>query len=114
LWGEHFQWINRSRVEYRLFPEKDSWRLRNKMRINLQQTDLGFTPFIDNELFISPFETGFDQNRSRLGVQWPLAQGQSLELAYQWRWRKNTQDVWDNDHILTLFFFFNPKLMEAS
>lgn len=104
-WGEHFQWINRSRLEYQVFPDKDNWRLRNKMRINLKQTDLGFTPFIDNEIFVSPRDKGFDQNRSRIGMQWPVAQGQSVELAYQWRWRKNTQEVWDSDHILMLFYF---------
>jgi hypothetical protein len=114
FWGEHFQWINRSRLEYRIFPERDSWRLRNKMRVNYKETLLGFTPFVDNEFFVSPRDTGFDQNRSRIGIQWPVAQGQSLELAYQWRWRKNRQELWDSDHILMLFYFFNPTPMEAS
>lgn len=113
-WGEHFQWINRSRLEYRIFPDRDNWRLRNKMRINLKQTPLGFTPFIDNEFFISPFDKGFDQNRSRIGTQWPIANGQSLELAYQWRLRKNMQEVWDSDHILMLFYFFNTNAVEAT
>ena len=111
-WGDHWHWINRSRLEYRLFPDKDSWRLRNKMRINFKATDFVFTPFADNELFISPRDKGFDQNRSRIGVQWPTAHGQSVELAYQWRWRKNAQEVWDSDHILMLFYFFNTDAME--
>lgn len=113
-WGEHLRWINRSRLEYRLFPDKDSWRLRNKMRVNFKAADLGFTPFIDNEFFISPLDKGFDQNRSRVGVQWPVTNGQSLELAYQWRLRKNMQEVWDSDHILMLFYFFNTNAVEAS
>lgn len=113
-WGEHFQWANRTRLEYRLFPDQDSWRLRNKMRLNFKSAELGFTPFVDNEFFISPTELGFDQNRSRLGVVWPVSQGQSLELAYQWRWRKNKQELWDSDHILMLVYFFNPNAMEAS
>lgn len=115
LWGKHWKWVNRSRLEYRLFPDQDSWRFRNKMRLNLIQTDLGFVPFVDNEFFVSPFDKGFDQNRSRLGLQWKLpSAGQSVEIAYQWRWRKNAKDVWDNDHILMLFYFFNPNFAEVS
>lgn len=113
--GEHLRWINRSRVEYRMFPDRHSWRLRNKLRFDLIRTELPFVPFIDNEIFVSPFDKGFDQNRSRIGAQWQLpGSGQSLELAYQWRWRKNAQEVWDSDHILMLFYFFNPPFQEAS
>lgn len=114
-WGEHLQWINRSRVEYRVFPDHETWRLRNKVRLNFVQTELPFVPFLDNEVFVSPLDKGFDQNRSRIGAQWQLPwSGQSVELAYQWRWRKNAQEVWDSDHILMLFYFFNPPFQEAS
>ena len=66
-------------------------------------------------VFVSPLDKGFDQNRSRIGAQWQLPwSGQSVELAYQWRWRKNAQEVWDSDHILMLFYFFNPPFQEAS
>jgi hypothetical protein len=105
-WGETIAWGNRSRLEYRVFPDQAQWRFRNQSRINFELGDI--KPFIANEVFFAP-HNGFNHNRSRVGLAFKMGEKQRLELAYMARWRKGPDEIWRLDHIATLFIFFTPE-----
>ena len=105
-WGEHLSWGNRSRIEYRIFPEQAQWRFRNQSRVNFDLGDI--QPFLANEVFFAP-HNGFNHNRARAGLAFKMGNKQRLELAYMARWRKSPDENWSLDHIATLFIFFTPE-----
>lgn len=100
-------WLDRSRIEYRWFPEHSSWRARNLIRLNWTGLSAGWIPYTAHEVFIE-YPEGFTQSRHVLGIRHVIDQATQLDIGYMWRWRKLSNDSWDNDHVLMLFLFFAP------
>ncbi len=100
-------WIDRTRLEYRSFPDRSNWRVRNLLRLNWSGWSQEWIPYLANEVFLE-YPQGFNQNRSFLGVRHVMDRANQLDIGYMWRSRKSATGNWEHDHILMLFLFFAP------
>ncbi|PIQ28181.1 hypothetical protein COW36_04915 [bacterium (Candidatus Blackallbacteria) CG17_big_fil_post_rev_8_21_14_2_50_48_46] len=101
------KWIDRTRIEYRYFPTRSNWRVRNLLRLNWTGFSEAWIPYLANEVFIE-YPQGFNQNRSILGVRHVFDRSLQMDMGYMQRWRKGNDNTWTADHILMLFLFFAP------
>lgn len=100
-------WVDRTRIEYRYFPNRSNWRARNLFRLNWSGLSDEWVPYLANEVFVE-YPQGFNQNRSMLGVRHVFDSSLQMDIGYMLRWRKASDETWSADHILMLFLFFAP------
>lgn len=100
-------WLERTRLEYRVFPDRAHWRLRSLLRLNWMGVSPDWIPYTTHEIFLE-YPQGLNQSRHILGFRHRLDQANQLDIGYMWRWRKGSHGSWDQDHILVLFLFFVP------
>jgi hypothetical protein len=100
-------WLDRSRIEYRQFPNRSNWRVRSLIRVNWSGFSKEWVPYLANEVFLE-YPQGFNQNRSILGVRHAFRSDLQMDLGYMLRWRMASDSTWSADHILMLFLFFAP------
>lgn len=105
-WEKLLNWKNRSWIEFRIFPSKNTWRYRNMSRLNWKLNPT-WTPFVSEEFFYDPNQ-GFNQNRFMVGVGYRFNPETRLDLGYLALSRKESQEQWTLDHALTLFLYFTP------
>ena len=100
-------WLDRTRIEYRWFPDHSNWRARNLLRLNWNGLSQDWIPYTAHEIFVE-YPQGFNQSRHIVGVRHVLDRANQIDIGYMWRWRKDNSGNWENDHILMLFLFFAP------
>lgn len=105
-----FTFNDRNRFESRWREGNNRWRYRNQLRVNYAPKGAKWIPFVWDEILVDLSGNGFNQNRFTIGIARMLSESIRLDVGYMLRSRKE-QDSWTNDHILSLYFYFDvpPK-----
>lgn len=108
-----FEWAklgitDRTRIEKSWFGDGTGrFRLRNQLRLTYRPDGWTVRPWVSNEGFYI-VGTGFSENRLQLGLTFPTADTDRMDLGYMMRAR-DTSSGWDIGHILTLTLLFGPE-----
>lgn len=109
-----FSWSDRNRLEYRHRQRSagtsDSWRYRNRVRVNYAPPGSAWFPFVSDEVFVDLSGQGLNQNRLSMGLGRVLNESSRLEVGYGFRSRLASAGGWEHDHLALASFFFAPKV----
>lgn len=76
------RWNNRHRLEYRIRPDKQSWRYSTRLGLNYRIAKSNWTAFVSDELHFELSGSGLNQNRLLLGLSYQLTPSTQLSLSW--------------------------------
>ena len=100
---------DRSRFEYRDFEnKKDVWRYRNKVTVKLpvELTELKLTPYLADEVFITPDDDNVDRNRFYSGASFNLLKNIKADIFYLWQSSRSAKEWKDINALGTSLRFY--------
>lgn len=99
---KQFKWIDRSRIQYVVGPDRNRALYRNRLRFTLPGKTISYT--LDDEIFFTQ-GAGFSQNRLSFGPIINIGPYFSTRLFYMLRHIKISD--WRVNHVFGCYLFYN-------
>lgn len=100
---------NRQRFEFRIFPDMERFRYRNRTTLfhKFKDEKVTYSPYIQDEFFLETNNGGFNENRLDVGNTFGFFKDR-IKFALYYRWqRKLSSGVWANNYILGTILGFH-------
>jgi hypothetical protein len=101
-------WANRQRLEYRIRPDHQRWRYRNRIGLSIDLPDKNWIPFLSSEFFFDLSGEDFNQNRSIVGLGWQINPSIRMNFSYIFRSLKQ-QGVWETSHVAFISLIYTSR-----